>query len=351
MRHPKKHMWMLALAGAIAIFAAPAKSQNSVADFYKGKDVQVVIGADVGGSYGLYGQLIVRHLKKHIPGQPNLVLQAMPGAGGLKALGYTYNAAPRDGSVLTVAHAEVLFETLLVDGNPFNAKDYTWIGRLMDADFVGLVTKKSGVANLEDAKKKNVIVGATGVNSVTAVGPQMFNEFIGTKFKMVPGYKGTNEIFFAMEKGEADSIAVSWVTAAYIQGEKLKSGELVPVYAVAGERLKELPNVPNVTEFARNPTEKAFADIYASSALIGRALAVPPQVPADRIAALRVAFEAMVKDPDFLKDAQDKNIPLNLMTGEKLNSEVARIMATPKETVDGAKAFYKKLLDGIENQK
>ena len=346
-----RHHWMLALAGAITIFTGqaqtPAKAQNTVADFYKGKDVQVVIGADVGGSYGLYGQLVVRHLKKHLPGQPNLVLQSMPGAGGLKALGYTYNAAPRDGTVLTIAHAEVLFETLLVDGNPFNAKDYTWIGRMMDADFVGLVTKKSGVANLEDAKKKQVIVGATGVNSVTAVGPQLFNEFIGTKFKIVPGYKGTNEIFFAMEKGEADSIAVSWVTAAYIQGEKLKSGELIPVYAVAGERLKELPNVPNITEFGRNPTEKAFVDIYASSALIGRALAVPPQVPADRIAALRVAFEAMVKDPEFVKDAKDKNIPLNLMTGEKLNAEVTRIMATPKETVDGAKAFYKKLLDGI----
>jgi len=345
-----RHLLMLAVAGAVLISAAAAKAQTAVADFYKGKDVQVVIGADVGGSYGLYGQLVVRHLKKHIPGQPNLVLQAMPGAGGLKALGYTYNAAPRDGTVITVAHAEVLFETLLVDGNPFNAKDYTWIGRMMDADFVGLVTKKSGVANLDDAKKKQVIVGATGVNSVTAVGPQLFNEFIATKFKMVPGYKGTNEIFFAMEKGEADSIAVSWVTAAYIQGEKLKSGELIPVYAVAGARLKELPNVPNVIEFARNPTEKAFVDIYASSALIGRALAVPPQVPADRIAALRVAFEAMAKDPEFIKDAQDKNIPLNLMTGEKLNAEVARIMATPKETVDGAKAFYKKILADIEKQ-
>lgn len=345
-----RHLLMLAVAGAITFFAAPVKSQNAVADFYKGKDIQVVIGADVGGSYGLYGQLVTRHLKKHIPGQPNLVLQAMPGAGGLKALGYTYNAAPRDGTVITVAHAEVLFETLLVDGNPFNAKDYTWIGRMMDADFVGLVTKKSGVANLDDAKKKPVIVGATGINSVTAVGPQLFNEFIGTKFKMVPGYKGTNDIFFAMEKGEADSIAVSWVTAAYIQGEKLKSGELVPVYAVAGERLKDLPNVPNVIEFARNPTEKAFVDIYASSALIGRALAVPPQVPADRIAALRVAFETMVKDPEFIKDAREKNIPLNLMTGEKLNAEVARIMATPKETVEGAKTFYKKILADIEKQ-
>jgi tripartite-type tricarboxylate transporter receptor subunit TctC len=340
-----------ALACALGLFAAPTHAQNPVADFYKGKDVQVVIGADVGGSYGLYGQLIVRHLKKHIPGQPNLVLQAMPGAGGLKALGYTYNAAPRDGSVLTIAHAEVLFETLLVDGNPFNAKDYTWIGRLMDADFVGLVTRKSGVTSLDDVKKKQVIVGATGVNSVTAVGPQLFNEFIGTKFKMVPGYKGTNEIFFAMEKGEADSIAVSWVTAAFIQGEKLKSGELIPIYAVAGERLKELPKVPNVTEFARNATEKAFVDIYTSSALIGRALAVPPQVPADRIAALRTAFQAMVKDPEFLKDAKEKNIPLNLMTGEKLNAEVARIMATPKDTVNSAKAFYKKLLEGIEGQK
>ena len=345
-----RHLLMLALAGAAIVSASAAKAADAVADFYKGKDVQVVIGADVGGSYGLYGQLITRHLKKHIPGQPNLILQAIPGAGGLKALGYTYNAAPRDGTVITVAHAEVLFETLLVDGNPFNAKDYTWIGRMMDADFVGLVTKKSGVANLDDAKKKQVIVGATGVNSVTAVGPQLFNEFIGTKFKMVPGYKGTNEIFFAMEKGEADSIAVSWVTAAYIQGEKLKSGELIPIYAVAGERLKDLPNVPNVNEFARTPTEKAFVDIYTSSALIGRALAVPPQVPADRTAALRVAFEAMVKDPEFIKDAQEKNIPLNLMTGEKLNAEVARIMATPKDTVDGAKAYYKKVLDGIEKQ-
>ncbi len=341
---------LLAVACGAAIQAGAAFAADPVADFYKGKDVQVVIGADVGGSYGLYGQLAVRHLKKHIPGQPNLVLQSMPGAGGLKALGYTYTAAPKDGTVITIAHAEVLFETLLVEGNPFNAKDYRWIGRMMDADFVGLVTKKSGVANLDDAKKKQVIVGATGINSVTAVGPQLFNEFIGTKFKIVSGYKGTNEIFFAMEKGEADSIAVSWVTAAYIQGEKLKSGELIPVYAVAGERLKELPNVPNITEFGRTPTEKAFVEIYASSALIGRALAAPPGVPADRIQALRVAFQNMVKDPEFLADAKDKNIPVNLMAGEKLDAEVTRIMATPKDVVDGAKTFYKKLLADIEKQ-
>lgn len=345
-----RHLVMLAAACVALIPGKIVLAADPVADFYKGKDVQVVIGADVGGSYGLYGQMVVRHLKKHVPGSPNLVLQSMPGAGGLKALGYTYNAAPKDGTVITVAHAEVLFETLLVDGNPFNAKDYKWIGRMMDADFVGLVTKKSGVANLEDAKKKQVIVGATGVNSVTAVGPQMFNDYAGTKFKIVSGYKGTNDIFFAMEKGEADSIAVSWVTAAFIHGDKLKSGELIPIYAVAGERLKELPNVPNITEFGRNPTEKAFIDIYSSSALIGRAVATPPGVPDDRVAALRAAFDKMAKDPEFLADTKEKNIPLNIMSGETLGAHVMRIMATPKETVDGAKAVYKGLLDGIQKQ-
>jgi len=343
-------MRLLTFAAIAAVLASAAPAgADPVADFYKGRDVPIVIGADVGGSYGLYATLAAKHLKKHIPGNPNLVVQSMPGAGGLKALAYNYTAAPKDGSVITLAHAEVLFETLLGDNAGFNAKDFQWLGRLMDADFVGLATKRSGAKTLEDVKSKQVIVGATGINSVTAVAPQMFNRFIGTKFKMVPGYKGTNEVFKAMETGEADSVAVSWVTAM-LHGDKLKSGELIPIYAVAAARLPQLPNVPNVAEFARTAEEKAFVDIYASSALIGRALATPPGVPADRVAALRAAFDRMAADPEFVADAKQKNIPINLMAGAKLQSEIGRIMATPKPVVEGARGVYKELLAAIDKK-
>jgi tripartite-type tricarboxylate transporter receptor subunit TctC len=334
----------LVAAASIATVLVGVASAQTVAEFYKGKDVRILIGADVGGTYGLYALLAARHMRKHIPGEPNLITQTMPGAGGLNAMNYSYNVAPKDGSMMHLVHAEVLFETLFTKEAKFNAQNYQWIGRFADADFIGVASKRSGVKSFEDARKREVTMGSTGRRSVTALGPLMFNRTAGTKMKVIAGYKGTNEIYIAMERGEVDGVAVSWANALTIHGQQMKDGDLVPFFAVADERIPELPNVPTVTEFGRNDDEKTFLSIYTSSGTIGRALVFPPGVPADRVAALRAAYDKTIKDPEFVAELKAKNILFAPMSGDALKAYVDKVMNMPPSRIEAARTIYSELL-------
>jgi tripartite-type tricarboxylate transporter receptor subunit TctC len=335
-------VWAMA-ASIAALVSGDARSQ-SVAEFYKGKDVKILIGADVGGTYGLYALLATRHMRKHIPGEPSLTIQTMPGAGGLNAMNYSYNVGAKDGTLMHLVHAEVLFETLFTKGVKFDAQSYQWIGRFADADFIGVASKRSGVKSFEDARKRQVTMGSTGRRSVTALAPLMFNRMAGTKMKVIAGYKGTNEIYIAMERGEVDGVAVSWANALTIHGKQMKDGDLVPFFTVADDRIKELPNVPTITEFGKNDDEKTFLALYTSSGTIGRSLVFPPGVPADRVAALRAAYDKTIKDPEFLAELKAKNILFAPMSGVQLKTYVDKLMATPPARVDAARKIYDELL-------
>lgn len=322
---------------------APATAQT-VAAFYRGKDVRILIGADVGGTYGLYAQVAARHMRKHIPGGPNMIIQSMPGAGGLNAMNYSYNVAPKDGTMMHLVHAEVLFETIFTRDIKFNAQHYQWIGRFADADFIGVASKRSGVKSFDDARQREVLMGSTGRRSVTALGPLMFNRSAGTKMKVIAGYKGTNEIYIAMERGEVDGVAVSWANAVTIHGQQLKNGELVPFFTVADERIPELSSVPTITEFGRDDNEKTFLMLYTSSGTIGRSLVFPPGVPPDRVAALQKAYDDTIREPEFLSEMKSKNILFAPMSGAALKSYVDKFMQTPGARIEAARTIYSELL-------
>ncbi len=324
---------------------SPASAQTGVEAFYKSKDVQLLIGTAPGGTYGLYAQLVTRHLKKHIPGQPNVIMQSMPGAGGNVALNYSYAVAPKDGSLIHVLHAEVLYETLLTSGVKFNARDYNYIGRIADANAVALASKASGVRTFEDAKKREMTMGATGFANVFALGPLMMNRTAGTRFRIIAGYKGTQDIQIAMERGELDGAAFTLANVITIHGEKLKSGEIVPIFAIATERVPEFPSIPAMTEFG-DATDKTLMSIYASTATSGRALAFPPGVPADRVAAMRAAFDRMIADADFRADLQKSNVPFAPMSGDDLAKYIAGVMQTPPDQIESARKLQHVLLDG-----
>jgi tripartite-type tricarboxylate transporter receptor subunit TctC len=334
-----------ATAAAAMLFAAPpqAWAQSSVEAFYKGKDVQILIGAGVGGTYGLYAQLAARHLRKYIPGQPNLIMQSMPGAGGNVALDYSHNVAPKDGSLIHLIHAEVLYETLLTKGVKFNAGNYQYIGRLADADAIALATKASGVRALEDARKKEVTMGATGAGNVFALGPLMMNRVAGTKFRIIGGYKGTSDIHLAMQRGELDGAGMTTANALTLHGDKLKSGELVPFFAIAAKRLAEYPNLPAMTEFG-SAGDKTLMEIYASAGTIGRALAFPPGVPAERVEALRTAFAKMLDDADFKAEVKKTDAPIAPMSGEQLGAYVAEVLKAPAAEIEAARKLHEELL-------
>lgn len=333
------------VAGILAamVVADTARAQ-SPAEFYKGKDIRVLIGAGVGGTYHLYAMLAARFMRKHIPGEPTITLMTMPGAGGITGMNYSYNIAPKDGTLMHLIHAEVLFETLLSPGVKFNAKDYQYIGRFADADFAGVVSKRSGVKNLDDAKKRMVSFGSTGRRSVTFLGPAMLNRTGGTQFKVITGYPGTSDIDIALDRGEVDGVALSWAAVTTVHRQKYANGDLIPIFAVADGRIKAIPDVPSITEFGRDEGEKAFLGIYTSSGTIGRALAFPPGVPADRVAALRAAFEKTIADPEFQAELKAKNILFEPMSGQPLQDYVNKYMTTPAAEVDAAKKVYNELL-------
>jgi tripartite-type tricarboxylate transporter receptor subunit TctC len=335
---------ILAAAILAAVGFSDAARAQSVAQFYEGKDIRVLIGAGVGGTYHLYAMLAARFMRKHIPGNPTVTLMTMPGAGGITALNHSYNVAPKDGTLMHLIHAEVLFETLLSPGVKFNAKDYHYIGRFADADFAGVVSKASGAKTLDDAKKREISFGSTGRRSVTYLGPAMFNRTAGTKFKVIAGYKGTSDIDIALERGEVDGVALSWAAVTTIHGQKYASGDIIPIFAVADGRMKPIPNVPAISEFGRDDNEKTFLGIYTSSGTIGRALAFPPGVPADRVAALREAFEKTLRDPEFLAEVKSKDILFDPMSGADLQAYIGKYMKTPAARVEAAQKIYSELL-------
>ncbi len=329
------------IAGALSVHAASA--QPAVEAFYKGRDVQIIIGAGVGGTYGLYTQLAARHLRRHIPGQPNLILQSMPGAGGNVALNYSYVVAPKDGSVMHLVHAEVLYETLLSESVKFNAANYQYIGRIADGDGLVLSTKASAIRTLDDAKKREVTLGVTGFANIFALGPLMLNRGAGTRFKIIAGYKGASDISLAMQRGELDGSGMTLANAMTSHADKLASGEFVPLFAVSSKRLAAYPQVPTMTEFGA-AADKTLMEIYASTGTIGRALAFPPGVPADRVAALRVAFDKMLEDPDFKAETTKSKIPVVPLKGEAVAAYVAGVMKTSPEQIAAARKLHQELL-------
>ena len=329
--------------GACLLASQPA-SADAVADFYKGKTVTIIIGSGFGGSYGLYSQLAARHIGKFMPGKPTVIVQSMPGAGGLKAIAYAYNAAARDGSVISVPQQEVLEETILDPKVRFDVRKFQWIGRFVDVDYIGVVTDKLGVKSLDDARKKQVVAGATGARAASGLAPQIFNRWAGTKFKVVAGYKGTDEMFLAQEKGEVDLVTATWVIVRAAHGDAFKAGKLIPIYSMSLERIPELPNVPSITEFGRNPAEKAFLNIWAAGGTIGRSLATPPGVPAERAAAFRAAFDQMIADPPFKADVESHKIPFNPMGGKDLAARIDKVMQITPEEIENTRKVHADLL-------
>jgi tripartite-type tricarboxylate transporter receptor subunit TctC len=333
------------LASAIVSAASSAAAADeAVANFYGSKVITVVVGSGMGGSYGLYGQMTAQHLGRHIPGNPKMVVQSMPGGGGMKALSYVYNAAPKDGSFIIGGHQEVLQETVLNPNIKFDVRKFQWLGRYMDVDYLGFASGQSGVKTLEDAKKRQVVSGATGARAANALASLAFNRFAGTKIKVVPGYKSTNEMFVAMERNEIEFITATWVVIKALHMPKIQSGQLVPIFAMSLKRVPDYPNVPAITEFGNNPAEKKFLNFWAAGGMVGRSVFAPPGVPVDRMDALRTAFDTMIKDPDFLKDAAKRKASLNPMGGKELEGKIAEVMKLTDDDIQSARKIYSELL-------
>ena len=325
---------------------------QAVENFFKGKTISIVIGASMGGSYGMYSQLTARHLSKHIPGNPTFIVQSKPGAGGVTALNYVYNVAPKDGTVMAIPAAAVVFETVLNPKAQFDAQKFQYIGRLVNTDLVGVIARRTGVKSLDDLKKRQVVFGGAGVRNGLAISAQLVNRVAGTKIKIITGYRGIGPIFKAIEAKEVDGISSTVVTPKYLQFmKKFKAGKptmVIPVFAASMKRLPDLPNVPSLGDMKPDSKTLGFVKMFASQGFIGRSLAFPPGVPKAYVAAFRKGMKAMLNDPQFKAEIKKSSIPLAYMDGATLQKEIAAIIkANPKNTVAGTRKVYQEIMDGI----
>jgi tripartite-type tricarboxylate transporter receptor subunit TctC len=317
-----------AVAGA---FAAALTVPASAADFYKGKKVDVLIGVGVGGEYDQQARLTARWIGNHIPGNPTIVPQNMTGAGGLKMANFLYAVAPKDGTAIgMIANNFPMLQAIEGAGVQFDANKFNWIGAISPTVETLTVWHTAKIGSVADAKKREVIVGASGKGAITYVFPAVMNAILGTKFKIVTGYQGGNAINLAMEKGEVEGRNNTWSSWKTTHPDWLKDGT-IKVIAWAGPKPKDMPDsIPSLGSLAGNDDDRHVIELAVSGTYLGRPLATTPGVPADRVKALRAAFDATMKDPGFLKDAAKMKVEVDPVGGEEMQKIVAKVLATPK---------------------
>src|SRR5262245_32252542 len=320
------------LAIAMTCVAAPQAKADPIADFYRGKTLRMLIGDGPGGGYDIYGRLVAEFLPRHIPGNPMIVPQNMPGGGSFVAAKFMAEAAPKDGTVFgslaqTLALDSMTNTTVKLDITKFN-----YLGRLVTNIDTGVTLPKSGIKSFEEARTKQYVVGASGGGSTTVLFPSALNAYGGAKFKLVRGYSGTTDIILAMERGEVDIVGAYGLPGILVsQPGWVHKGEATFRYPAALRRHRLLPNTPALPELAVNDEGRVILRAAASTGEFGRSILTTPGVPADRVAALRAAFAAMLKDADFLAAAEKRNLMVDPATGEELDALARDTLKLPQE--------------------
>jgi tripartite-type tricarboxylate transporter receptor subunit TctC len=334
-------MWRNVLAAlATVALTAPAAAQ-APEDFYNGKNVDLVIGYPPGGSNDTWARLLARHIGKHIPGKPTLVPKNMPGAGSFLAANTVFNVSPKDGSVIGIAAPTApLDERLGTQGVRFKSAEFNWIGRVDSLVNMVFMWKTSPVQTIADALKTQSTLSATGVGSTVYVYPNVMNHVLGTKFKLVLGYKGSGEAMLAVERGEAEGHSTSWVALKVAHPDWVRDKSVTILVQFAIKRHPEMPDVPTVVELATNDEQRAILSTVVNAAEIGSAFFTTPGVPADRLNALRRAFDATMKDPEFLAEVERTKLSVNPFTGEELQTLVRSVSDLSPELVEKVRAAY-----------
>lgn len=322
-------------AGAALMLSAGAATAQSPEEFYKGRAVDVIVGYNPGGGYDAYTRLLARHIGSHIPGKPTMVAKNMPGAGSLKAANYLFNVAPKDGSVFGMFAGGIAIDALIGGKKTnFDPRRFNWLGSMTESSSACWAWHTTGFKALEDVMKKEFVVGATSGGSSTFAWPTTMNAFLGTKFKVIPGYGGTKGITLAVERGELQGLCGYFISS--IRNAKpdwLRDNKVVMLVQEANERHPDYPNVPTVFEYAKDEkTKQAFKLVFGWQ-VMGRPFTLPPGVSADRVEALRTAFEATMKDAKFLADAKKSHLLIDPRTHKQVMAYLNDAWATPKDVV------------------
>ena len=332
----------LIVAGISLAGLASAASADGVADFYRGKQINLVIGYGPGGGYDIYARLLGRFIGAHIPGNPTIVPQNMPGAGSRSAANWLALIAPKDGTVIaSLSQATPTDQVLDQPGVRFDSRKFNWIGNLSVVNNILFVSAASGVTTIDEAKKKTLAIGASGASSPSVLYPQVSNNLLGTKFKIISGYPGGGDINIAVERHEVDGRGSnSWASLKSTHPDWIRDHAINILFQVGPRREKDLPDVPLWTELAQNEEQRQVLEILSGDVSVGRPILTAPDVPADRVKALRQAFDETMRDPQFIEAAKQANMEINPMSGEELQQVVERIV-TPSP---GVLAMVKKAI-------
>jgi tripartite-type tricarboxylate transporter receptor subunit TctC len=330
--------WSALAAALVAGLASPPARSAGVEDFYKGKTVSLIIGYSVGGGYDLYGRLLARHMAKYIPGRPTIVPQNLTGAGSLRAASFLYSAAPKDGTVFGTFGRTIATNPLLMPtGAPFDATKLTWLGSITNEVSTCVTWHTSPVKTWQDSLEKPINMGGEGTGADPDVYALLYKNVFGAKWKLVTGYHGTNDTMLAMERGEVDGLCgVSWSTLKSLHMQWLNDKKVNVIIQAALKKQPELADVPLASELVKDPEQLQILKLLLTTQEMARPFAAPPDIPADRKAALIAAFEKTMQDPEFLTEAQKLSMDVNPLDAKTMDQLLAELYATPKSVLEKA---------------
>lgn len=326
--------------------AAPPSAPRPTADtFYAGKTVRIVVGYATGGAYDRISRILAKYMPKHLPGNPTMIVENMPGAGGFIAANHVYNAAPKDGTVIGNFNSLFVIQQLLGEqGIEFDMSKFAWIGSVQDTRVACIANKSSGIQRLDDLlgpSGRELVMGASGAGSQSFVTPAVLKD-LGARTKVVTGYDGAATIYLAMERGEVDGTCSTW-EAMRVSARRFFEGQpRVNVFIQMGrEKARDLPNTPTIFEYVKNDSQRALLTALSGVDEITRPYALPPGVPPERVALVRQAFADTMKDPQFKEEAEKSGDELSPAPGERVEKVIASVMATPKDVLNQLGRLFK----------
>ena len=333
---------MMALGAALLATAAAKPAQAQAPEvFYKGKQMVMLVYSPGGSTYDIYARALVRHMDRHIPGKPNFVVQNMPGAGGLKAIDYLYNIAPKDGSVIGTVGRGLPFEPMLGRAEvKFDPQKFFWVGSMNRDTSLAISWHTSKLKTMADLQSMPLLTPGTGVGADSEIMPLAFNSLAGTKFKIISGYPNTIQASLAMEMGELDGVAYwSWGSIMSAHPDWIRDKKINFLFHTGAKPLTQLPNLPSIRDYASNDLDKKALEFLLSRETLGRPFLAPPDVPADRGKVIRAAFAATLTDPEFLKDAERTGLEIDLVTGEEAEDVIKTGANTPPDVLNRVKSL------------
>jgi len=330
---------MLFLAAPI-LSISPCIAQDDVAAFYRGKQIRILVGSAAGGGYDLFARVVARHMAKHIPGRPTIIVQNLPAAGGLVMTNQLFNVGPKDGTVIgTPINGIATAPLLQPHAVRFNATKFNWIGSTNREPYVAFVWHTVPVASIAELADHEVVVGATMPGTTMVDFPLLANDVLGLKFRIVRGYGSTPQINHAIERGEVEGMGgIGWSSVKAQSSHWLREGKIRVIGQYGLKRHPELRDVPTMLELARSEADAHALRMLFARTEYGRPYFLPPDVPGERVQAIRRAFDATMRDPAFIADAARLQLEIDPMTGEELQALVAQLANTPPDIVARVRA-------------